>query len=101
MPFWLYRLIHCVGHRLVDVLLATAGLRVLFDALSETFLAAAPIAGSCVVGGFLFPMNVCIVCHIKCGFVFFVCFTRKLAKKWLGRHNVTIAIDSVTLEKSE
>ena len=46
-------------------------------------------------------MNVCIVCHIECGFVFFVCFTRKLAKKWLGRHNVTIVIDSVTLEKSE
>ena len=54
----------------------------------------------CFFGG-LFAMNVCIVFHIDCGFVFCVCFTRKIAKKWLGRHNVTIAIDSVTLEKSE
>ena len=27
------------------------------------------------------------------------CLSRKIAKKWLGRHNVTIAIDSITLEK--
>jgi hypothetical protein len=45
------------GHQLVDGLLAIAGLRVLFDALSEHFLAAAPIAGSWFVGG-LFTMNV-------------------------------------------
>ena len=47
----------CFDHRLVDVLLEIAGLGLLFDALSEHFLAAVPIAGSCVVGG-LFAMNI-------------------------------------------
>ena len=89
-----------IVHRLVDDLLAIAGLRVLFDALSEHFWRRRRSQDFVFFGG-LFAMNVCIVFHIDCGFVFFVCFTRKIAKKWLGRHNVTIAIDSVTLEKSE
>jgi hypothetical protein len=88
-----------VGHRMFDGLLAIAGLRVLFDALSEHF-------GGGADRRILFCWRV-VRCelfafyHIECGFVFFICFTRKIAKKWLGRCIITIAIDSVTLEKSE
>ena len=32
---------------------------------------------------------------------FLVVFSRKVAKKWLDRHNVNIAIDSIIREKSE
>jgi hypothetical protein len=84
---------------LVDGLLAIAGLSALFDALSEHF-------GGGADRRILFCWRVVryerfVFYHIECGFVFFICFTRKIAKKWLGRHSITIAIDSVTLEKSE
>ena len=40
--------------------------------------------------------------HLWCSAECIVCyFFREIAKKWLGRHNITIAIDAITLEKSE
>ena len=68
-------------------------------------LAAAPIAGFCLFVCFTIDTsNYCIcnyICNVvlHCFWLFF--FSHMIAKKRLGRYIITIAVDSITHEKSE
>ena len=74
----------------------------LFDAISEQYFGGGADRWiMCSCWSFVCHEHLLLGVCVTCSYFLLIIFFCKVAKKWLGTHNVTIAIDSITYKKSE